>query len=496
MIGSPGILSTLLASQSSNHQGKSMVGVASCTLDQLLSCETAAIPGTTIKGVLTIPEYQRPYVWKEKQISRLVTDLINYNRIRDDKSLYYLGSIIIHQDGNKLNIIDGQQRLTTMFLLNSFNAANNYGQVEYRSPLSIHNIKRSHSYLKKVFDHEIADLSGVAIEDIVDFSQINITLVITPSEDLAYTFFETQNTGGIRLSGADIIKSHHLRAIKSKKQIAHQARRWESFSNNKIEDVISHLCKIRYWNNRYWRTYPFFRDERGIKETLIEEFSERTDHRNLDISHYHITIRKEDNIIHQTLESNFKQLRQPLFDGNNFMDYLNEYVELYQILFEKKDDHRISDAFYEFRAKLLHGTNGTIFLKELFEISLITYIGRFGYNRIFEVSLWLYRYIFSRRVSLNRNVREDSIFKFVNDRKLIDLVIQCYSIDELINDLKRFKYKFDENNIEDTQSKGKHVTCLNAYFGSFTTAKQMYKNDTFDRVLIKSIVRKIASQNE
>ena len=43
--------------------------------------------------------------------------------------------------------------------------------------------------------------------------QIEFTLVITQSEDDAYQFFETQNTGGVRLSGPDIIKAHHLRAI-------------------------------------------------------------------------------------------------------------------------------------------------------------------------------------------------------------------------------------------------------------------------------------------
>lgn len=61
------------------------VQVASCTLQELLNTNQHAIPNTRIAGQLTIPEYQRPYVWREKQINRLLNDLIEYQIIKEDK---------------------------------------------------------------------------------------------------------------------------------------------------------------------------------------------------------------------------------------------------------------------------------------------------------------------------------------------------------------------------------------------------------------------------
>ena len=71
-----------------------------------------------------IPEYQRPYVWGKDQISELLNDLseaINHN----DQGQYFLGSMVLqnkNQSNDSLNyleydVLDGQQRLTTLFLL-------------------------------------------------------------------------------------------------------------------------------------------------------------------------------------------------------------------------------------------------------------------------------------------------------------------------------------------------------------------------------------------
>jgi len=53
--------------------------VVSCTLEELLNCATNPIQGTSITGQLHTPEYQRPYVWKEKQINQLLNDFIEYD---------------------------------------------------------------------------------------------------------------------------------------------------------------------------------------------------------------------------------------------------------------------------------------------------------------------------------------------------------------------------------------------------------------------------------
>jgi Protein of unknown function DUF262 len=404
------------------------VQVTSINFKELIQANQTPMPKINLKGQLCIPEYQRPYVWKEKQINRLLNDLIEYhNNCDKEKPLYYLGSIIIHNDNGKLKIIDGQQRITTLLLINKLKTPNFKSGIAYNSNTSIENIQYNLSYLKSICSKDVFEFRDVNILECIDFEKINITLVVTQTEDLAYTFFETQNTGGVRLNGSDIIKAHHLRAISSKKLVNYQARKWETIESENVEHIIQKLTKIRFWDNRKWRQFPFYRDERSIKEALIEEYTTRTDNNVEDISYYYSAVKKQNERILQTHESAYKQLKQPLSNGNNALDYINEYIHLHDILFQQKNnDHRIDDNFFEFRNALLHGYNGTIFLKELMQISIISYVSRFGFYRLYEASLWLYRMVYSLRVSSSRNVREDSIFKFVFDNQFIDNILEVY----------------------------------------------------------------------
>lgn len=470
------------------------VKVISCTFQELINTFCNPIPNSDIQGQLSIPEYQRPYIWKEKQINKLLDDFIEYSHITDpDKSLFYLGSIIVHQSDDKLKIIDGQQRITTLLLMKSCADHEIKSGIQYTSTISINNIKRNYAYLKSVKSKDIFNYADTDVLDSIDLNKINITLVVTSTEDLAYTFFETQNTGGVRLSGSDIIKAHHLRAIKSKKIINYQARKWEGIESDKVEEIIQNLTKIRFWDNRHWRRFPFYRDEQGIKEVLIEEFSENTKHDKEDISFYYSAVKNIDGRAFQMHESLFKQLKQPLSDGNNTLDYINDYVQLFDVLFsKKKKDYRVSDAFYEFSETLMHGNSGTLFLKELLELSIITYVSRFGFHRLFEASLWLYRFIYSIRVSTGRNVKENSIFKFVYDNQFIDNIIEVYTVDELILFLKRFKYNFNTDNVEINQSKDKHICSLRNYFIEFKGINEYKENPKeFDKVMLTAIVKKI-----
>jgi len=297
-----------------------------------------------------------------------------------------------------------------------------------------------------------------------NLSKINVTLVVTDTEDLAYTFFETQNTGGVRLDGSDILKAHHLRAIKSPKIINYQARRWETFENSKVEYIVQLLTKVRFWDNRKWRSFPYYKDERGIKTSIIDEYTINTKNNNEDISYHYSAVKNEDGRLLQMHESHYKQLKQPLANGNNTLDYINEYIHLHDVLFGSTNDYRIPEQYYEFRNCVLHGNDGTLFLKELFEVALISYVSRFGFYRLYEASLWLYRMIYSLRVTNQRNVREDSVFKFVFSYQFIDNIIEVFTVDELLVFLKKFSYTLNTSYLEKTTSKGYHLETLKKYF--------------------------------
>jgi hypothetical protein len=75
--------------------------------------------------VFKIPNYQRIYAWREEEITTLLQDICNWGefkaRSKDDRATYYLGTLICYdktEDGETVKVVcDGQQRLTTLFLL-------------------------------------------------------------------------------------------------------------------------------------------------------------------------------------------------------------------------------------------------------------------------------------------------------------------------------------------------------------------------------------------
>lgn len=61
-------------------------------------------------NIYSIPIYQRNYSWKEDQIETL------FNDIKEEDLGYYVGNLLITAEDKSMNIIDGQQRITTLLL--------------------------------------------------------------------------------------------------------------------------------------------------------------------------------------------------------------------------------------------------------------------------------------------------------------------------------------------------------------------------------------------
>jgi hypothetical protein len=67
-----------------------------------------------------IPEYQRPYSWSDDEIITLFEDIWEFSIERtkpDGAKTYFLGCVVSYEENGERQIIDGQQRITSLFLL-------------------------------------------------------------------------------------------------------------------------------------------------------------------------------------------------------------------------------------------------------------------------------------------------------------------------------------------------------------------------------------------
>jgi len=103
-----------------------------------------------------IPSYQRGYKWDSQQIIELLNDISEFAQKKSRQEIkkeefYCLQPIVVLKDNNKYRVIDGQQRLTTIYiilkyledLLNEEYNINNYYSIEYETR------KNSKEFLEK-----------------------------------------------------------------------------------------------------------------------------------------------------------------------------------------------------------------------------------------------------------------------------------------------------------------------------------------------------------
>lgn len=71
---------------------------------------------------VNIPHYQRPYKWDEARITNLIDDFDRNMTSDTSNNEYFVGSVVLvnnsHGNNSRQDVIDGQQRITTVFLLN------------------------------------------------------------------------------------------------------------------------------------------------------------------------------------------------------------------------------------------------------------------------------------------------------------------------------------------------------------------------------------------
>ncbi|CAG19296.1 DUF262 domain-containing protein [Photobacterium profundum] len=474
--------------------------VVSCDVDALFSNSAISTKNGILEGQLFIPEYQRPYTWGEKEVNRLVGDLIAYfSSEKPPEHQYYLGSVIIHQsivDGvTRLNVIDGQQRLTTLAILAYVLGLPNQPRITYTSPSSQQQIAANVQWLK-TWLADNREIEHCDLKALIKLEQINITLVITESEDDAYRFFETQNTGGVRLNGADIIKAHHLRAIEEKYQDSY-AKQWESLGE--LTPLIDAIMKVRYWQAFRFKSLPTHRKPHLVKTEIVKELAESCLNQPVNVAYRTVQVTKPHTGVATNSLSGIQinnidngyAMRQPLNSGINTIDYLSYFAQLQHDLLLNERTLANLDAFYDFYFNdVIQKLDGTAYLKKLFDSTLLLYVSQFGLTQLHEAALWLFRMVYSPRVINQKTVKESSIQSFARDNKLFDFIVLSYTHEQLIGWLKEYSYTFEGSNLDDKKVKGRFIIRLENFFKPKTFTRETIQT-SFDKQLCQAIQSKV-----
>lgn len=457
--------------------------VASTSVAALLGGESIeGSDGGAIEGRLNIPEYQRPYRWQIKHLQRLLKDLTEYFSppagSTPPQHDFYLGSIIVHQTRepgrrkDQLNIIDGQQRLISMALLAHLLGERALANgVLLASPESQMRAQQNLNWLKQQ-----------ALPK-VDFTKVNITLVMTRREDDAYRFFETQNTGGVRLDGAAILKAHHLRVVPQADQNEH-ARRWEAWGE--LSGTMDAVMKARHWQALKWRRLSSHRQPIQAREEIVTELAESTG-RGVDVAYRMAKISHSfEDETHQAVGRGYA-MRQPLNAGANVIHYFDYFQQLRRsVLLNRNDSSLIS--FHQFYDDLVTKANGSEFLRKLFDSALLLYISQFGRQQLLEAGYWLFRVVFAARLINEKAVRESTAQSFVEKYPVLDWIASSFTHDELVETLKKFEYPI-ANRLDENSVKFRFVRTVQGYFSMPLIEPGEALNDTFDNELKQAISR-------
>lgn len=356
---------------------------------------------------LNIPHYQRPYRWNYKTANVLLNDIIEAK----DKNIkeYRLGTIILHRDNESYNIVDGQQRLTTlsilMYCINEKLGLNE--EVEFLlnseySDLSYKAININYNFYKK----RINDLEKDELKHLKDYILKNceVVKIVTDKEQEAFQFFDSQNNRGKSLNPHDLLKSYHLREMNNMdiRDKTDLINRWEDYNQNDLTILFKrYLYPILRWYKK--RDGLNFSDKKiqifkGIKEKDTKNYAIYHKASNLFIEQFN----KNGNCNLLNIDKlNQYQLTQPIIAGKRFFYYVLHYANLLKDVEKKMED---------FNAKHLDLGNifpnerfGDRYIKELYENILLFFTDRFSLELINDsIMRKIYVYCYSLRLAMKK----------------------------------------------------------------------------------------------
>lgn len=174
--------------------------------------------------VLDIPHYQRPYSWEEGQVQTLIDDIVE--AWSKNKKAYLVGNLIFHHENEKLNIVDGQQRMITFALIfhalhklevSKKNFASGFLEQEI-SPLSSKPLKKNYELIESNLGYLKRTQKLEKVRDYIEKNVI-VSFLVAINQDEAFFYFDSQNTRGRPLVRKDLLKVHHIRHMQDEQGV-------------------------------------------------------------------------------------------------------------------------------------------------------------------------------------------------------------------------------------------------------------------------------------
>lgn len=362
---------------------------------------------------LTIPGYQRPYRWSTESAVTLVTD--TYAAFVNNISEYRIGSVVLHKEVDengavKLNVVDGQQRLTTisiiLFVFSELKREPQYEKLpklldEKFNELSCDAIVNNLNVIRR----KVLEIDKTKLDDYIEYFSHKCTLVriITDDEQEAFQFFDSQNSRGKELAPHDLLKSYHLREMRdeSERTKIEIVSAWENTKQSDLENLFSdHLFPLVNWyKQRDGLNYSIkkIKTFKGIKKNNNFNFSVYNRAANLYIERFNLEGMYE--LVSGKLINQF-QLTQPVIAGKRFFQYSLHYYEMY------KEIVKLVDSKFK-KDEIVKSGPGDSYVYNLFINVLMFFIDKFNMESLTEARLFfLYKWAFSLRVCMKAVYRE------------------------------------------------------------------------------------------
>lgn len=418
-----------------------------------VSAEIKKVTEVLDNSKLSIPPYQRPYRWQEKNVLLLLEDI--FASWQQLKSAYRIGSVILHntKEGD-LHIVDGQQRITTIILiliqLDVEEGDKLSSQLSFNHKDSEENIRRNYEFIGFWIDENIGEEKGEFLKYIHRFCEFVEIIVEDLSE--AFQMFDSQNTRGKSLETYNLLKAFHIRAMNDEPESEKIAcdRRWENatrFAKESLnatppKDILKQIFNEQLYRSRVWSlkevAYRFDKNR-------IEEFKGMTVSKGKTVDHPY----QNDAVLQSTalnyfnsinvgvkgVQSRFKDksysnispftsINQTIINGKPFFDYVETYVEIYKQLFiyDKKEGLKDFKEFYNDKCNYPnHTRTGDQYLIELYKSLVMVVFDKFGEEGLNKFYRLLYAIVFRLRIE-KFQVRYKAVAKYPSEKKIFFII--------------------------------------------------------------------------